>query len=112
MAVTQIEDAAVDVKIDEPFSVDIKDIGPLPFSDDKIDQIGYDLALPGGDAAERTREVVSYLSGSPAEPFFISVGFFESHRPFSGAAAGEHQDPPDAGYVSPPAIIPDTPQTR
>jgi hypothetical protein len=36
MTVAQIEDAAVDVKIDKPFSVGIKDIGAFPLPDDKI----------------------------------------------------------------------------
>ncbi|MDQ4044169.1 MAG: sulfatase [Chloroflexota bacterium] len=40
------------------------------------------------------------------QPFFLDVGFFETHRPFPAA-------PADAGrYLAPPAPLPDTPRTR
>lgn len=38
------------------------------------------------------------------EPFFLSVGFFETHRPFAEAG--------DARFTAPPANLPDTPETR
>jgi arylsulfatase A-like enzyme len=47
------------------------------------------------------------LSEPPPEPFFLSVGFFETHRDFL--------EPPslrDALYSLPPANLPDTPDTR
>jgi N-sulfoglucosamine sulfohydrolase len=47
------------------------------------------------------------LAGPPPEPFFLSVGFFETHRDFL--------EPPslrDALYSMPPANLPDTPETR
>lgn len=48
MAVTQIEDAAVDVKIDEPISVGIEDIGAFSFPDDKIDaDLPESIDFPG-----------------------------------------------------------------
>lgn len=40
------------------------------------------------------------------QPFFLDVGFEETHRPF------HELDETDARYVRPPAPIPDTPETR
>jgi N-sulfoglucosamine sulfohydrolase len=50
---------------------------------------------------------IEILGEPPPEPFFMSVGFFETHRDFL--------DPPslrDALYSLPPANLPDTPETR
>ena len=77
-----------------------------------VDQIGYDLAMPGGSAAERTRAVVSFLSGSPPQPFFASVGYDETHRPFHSAQPEAGGPAEDARFARPPAILPDTASTR
>lgn len=66
--------------------------------------IGFDGALEGdaGPAA------AAFLERSPREPFFLSVGFFETHREFPSTA-----DAPDnPGYCLPPAPLPDTRETR
>jgi N-sulfoglucosamine sulfohydrolase len=47
------------------------------------------------------------LASRPPEPFFLSVGFFETHREFF-----EPSSVRDALYGAPPAHLPDTPQTR
>lgn len=50
---------------------------------------------------------IKVLSGPIPEPFFLSVGFFETHRDFL--------NPPslrDSLYSLPPANLPDTPETR
>src|SRR5258708_31942880 len=47
------------------------------------------------------------LSNGLAQPFFLSVGFFETHREFMKPSS-----PWDAKYASPPAPLPDTPETR
>ena len=47
------------------------------------------------------------LRNAPHQPFFLSVGFFETHRGFF-----EPTSPQDANYSRPPRTIPDTPQTR
>jgi arylsulfatase A-like enzyme len=39
------------------------------------------------------------------QPFFLSVGFFETHRPFPEPGDGPH-------YCKPPATLPDTPEIR
>jgi arylsulfatase A-like enzyme len=47
------------------------------------------------------------LSEPPPEPFFLSVGFFETHRDFLSPPSLR-----DALYSLPPANLPDTPETR
>lgn len=50
---------------------------------------------------------ISILRHPPAQPFFLSVGFFETHREFFQPIS-----PKDANYCLPPSQLPDTPQTR
>ena len=50
---------------------------------------------------------IRYLSNAPQEPFFLSVGFFETHRGFF-----EPTSIRDALYSLPPTHLPDTPETR
>jgi N-sulfoglucosamine sulfohydrolase len=47
------------------------------------------------------------LRSAPPRPFFLSVGFFETHREFF-----EPSSVRDALYSLPPANLPDTPETR
>jgi arylsulfatase A-like enzyme len=47
------------------------------------------------------------LSNGLPQPFFLSVGFFETHREFLKPSTTI-----DANYALPPAPLPDTPQTR
>jgi N-sulfoglucosamine sulfohydrolase len=81
----------------------IHHIAPL---EDAPEIIGYDRCLTPGHAEAHTK-AVEFLEDAPADPFFLSVGLFETHRGFPV----EHpQD--DARYCQPPAPFPDTPQTR
>ncbi|MBD3180750.1 sulfatase-like hydrolase/transferase, partial [Candidatus Poribacteria bacterium] len=48
-----------------------------------------------------------YLNSEPEEPFFLSVGFSETHRKYPEPGPQE-----DARYCRPPAPVPDTPETR
>jgi N-sulfoglucosamine sulfohydrolase len=67
--------------------------------------IGYDQLWVASSLVERVApEVAAFLSHAP-EPFFLSVGFFETHRPFPDPGDGPH-------YCKPPATMPDTPATR
>jgi len=45
------------------------------------------------------------VAGRDSAPFFLDVGFEESHRPFPPG------DPAEARYLRPPAPVPDTPET-
>jgi arylsulfatase A-like enzyme len=50
---------------------------------------------------------IDILRNVPRQPFFLSVGFFETHREFF-----EPVSPQDANYCLPPPTLPDTPETR
>jgi N-sulfoglucosamine sulfohydrolase len=71
------------------------------------EKIGYDQILP--HASNRAQDVAPaaarFLRSKPKQPFFLDVGFFETHREYPQAT-----DNPE--YVQPPWPIPDTPETR
>ena len=71
--------------------------------------IGFDSVLKPRStrAADVAPGAVAFLESKPAQPFFLDVGFFETHRPFPVPADSEN-----ANYVLPPAPILDTPTTR
>lgn len=66
--------------------------------------IGYDKYLKG----DQCEQAVSFLEHPPQEPFFLSVGFSETHREFPSLADA----PDDPRYCLPPSPLPDTLQTR
>lgn len=68
-------------------------------------QIGYELLLTGKDSGEQ--RAAEFLRGRPREPFFLDMGFNETHRVYP--PPGPLDNP---NYVRPPAPIPDTPETR
>jgi len=73
------------------------------------DVIGYDEVVPVQSShAERvTPAAVQWLRGAPQQPFFLSVGFTETHREYHQPGTGE-----DARYLRPPATLRDTPAVR
>lgn len=72
-------------------------------------EIGYDQLLqPAGyDAAQVAPTAAEFLRNAPFAPFFLDVGFNETHRVFPEPEAGD-----DPRYCLPPAPLPDTPETR
>lgn len=73
--------------------------------------IGYDLVMPGVNIHDNRNvadNASSFLRQTHDRPFFLSVGFFDTHREF----------PPQPGpldderYVRPPVPLPDTPENR
>lgn len=66
--------------------------------------IGYDNSLEG----EEYEQAAAFLQNAPAEPFFLSVGFEETHREFPALA----DTPDDPRYCLPPAPLPDTAEIR
>ena len=50
---------------------------------------------------------VNFIANKPTQPFFMDVGFFETHRNFP--EIGPDDDP---NSLRPPAPLPDTPETR
>jgi N-sulfoglucosamine sulfohydrolase len=67
--------------------------------------IGYDQYL--GQQNEAHGRAVEFLESSPVEPFFLSVGFGDTHREFEPLNGID-----DPRYCRPPDPIPDTPETR
>jgi len=83
-------------------------VGEQHVSRDPAD-LGYDVVA---DADSRhvhhvAPAAVSLLRDLPREPFFLSVGFFETHRDYF-----EPTSVRDALYSDPPGGLPDTPTTR
>jgi N-sulfoglucosamine sulfohydrolase len=76
---------------------------------DNPEKIGYDELLRPGNtrAATVAPGAVQFLNRRPAQPFFLDIGFFETHREYPEPTAAD-----DPRYLLPPAPIPDTPQTR
>ncbi len=74
-----------------------------------VADIGYHEILPvkGKGAKETTDCAVEYISRAHDVPFFLSVGFFETHRAFP-----ETDDRDDPRYTAVPPPIPDTPENR
>lgn len=68
--------------------------------------IGYDACLGGEQNAHL--QAIEWLRKRHARPFFLSVGFHETHRVFPDLDEGD----PDPRYTLPPAPLPDTPETR
>src|SRR2546421_7605889 len=71
--------------------------------------MGYDRVskLEGYQADIVAPTAIDMLSDGLPQPFFLSVGFFETHREFLKPSSIK-----DANYSLPPAPLPDTPRTR
>ncbi len=67
--------------------------------------VGYDRILTI-DYDQAHTAAADYIRSKPAEPFWLTVGFFETHREFPT----KHVVNP--AYVQSPAPFPDTPATR
>ena len=67
--------------------------------------IGYDEHL--GDHDKAHEKAIEFLRRNHKTPFFLSVGFFETHRIFP-----EEHPNDDARYCMPPSPLPDTPENR
>jgi N-sulfoglucosamine sulfohydrolase len=74
----------------------------------RTEMIGYDAIVPpGGAGPERAAVAAKWLADAPKQPFFLSVGFTETHRVYPEPGPSE-----DPRYCLPPAPLPDTPETR
>ena len=75
-------------------------------------RIGYDVIL--GNPAEAERVACDFLDHAPPQPFFLTVGFFETHRYGRREAGAFTREGPagDARYRMPPAPLSDTRETR
>ena len=84
-------------------------IGVQHVSPDPV-AIGYDQVIDTADrkVAAVAPAAVEFLSqASTEQPFFLTVGFSETHRVFR-----EHGPDDDPRFCMPPAPLPDTPGTR
>ncbi len=76
-----------------------------------VNQLGYtDVRVPDDGSSEaHARAAVQVLEEQASGglgPLFLDIGFSDTHRPFPEATPGAE------AYVRPPAIFPDTPETR
>ncbi len=72
-------------------------------------EIGYDrvIKLDSSRVEDVAPVAVDLLrDASPDQPFFHSIGFFETHREYFEPVKGEEN------YIRPPAHLPDVPETR
>lgn len=70
-------------------------------------ELGYQTVHPVRDNTcdHLTSAVVDFLSGDPPQPFFLSIGSFETHRPYP-------QAPPPPPRLRLPPYLPDAPEVR
>ena len=73
------------------------------------EDIGYEELLRPKNmrAATVAPGAVAFLERRPKAPFFLDIGFFETHREYPEPTAED-----DPRYLQPPAPLPDTPATR
>lgn len=81
---------------------------------DSVKIIGYDNHLP--TPTMRVKEVApraaAWLKNAPPEPFFLDVGFVETHTLPNEPGSLFGCEPGDPRHVLPPPTMSDTPQTR
>ena len=79
---------------------------------DAVRTVGYDqhLETRNGRAPAVAEAAVNFLDSAPDAPFFLDVGFRETHTMPGDSLFGG--DCGDARYVRPPAPLPDKPETR
>ncbi|MET0306604.1 MAG: sulfatase [Solirubrobacterales bacterium] len=82
-------------------------IGEQHISEDP-EVIGYDevIEVDSNHASDIAPTAIERLAATP-QPFFMSVGFFETHRTFKAPTSVR-----DTLYSLPPPNLPDTPETR
>lgn len=75
------------------------------------EEIGYDRLLENvniHDNRDVADKASAFLREKHEKPFFLSVGFFDTHRDFPSQPGPQD----DERYVRPPAPLPDTPRNR
>ena len=79
-----------------------------------INDGGFTRLLPQESPDSKTEDrAAAFLAEDHQAPFYLDVGFSETHRQGRGFAPQPHgEDPTDPRYVRPPAPFPDSPETR
>lgn len=71
-------------------------------------RIGYDEIMDSANHAESVGPAAArWIASEPRQPFFLDIGFFETHREFP--VEGDKQE---AATCLPFPVLPDTPETR
>ena len=85
----------------------------IPFKSGAQPYEGYDRAIESrtGRAESVGPAVAEFLKDAPQQPFFLSVGLNETHRPYPPAEPDKYPAE-DPRYCTPPRPLPDTPVTR
>jgi arylsulfatase A-like enzyme len=95
--------AGIQHEADDPsvlgYSIIIGDASHNMKHEEPFDTEAYDIV--------NAQSVSDYLHKGPSKPFFLSVGMFNTHRPFPASQGSVLSE-----YVSPPSGICDTPQNR
>ncbi len=74
-------------------------------NNDFYKEIGYDEYL--GDPKDAHLKAAEWLDKAPSNPFFLSVGFFETHRVYP-----RHKYDINSDHLNPPDSLPDVPEVR
>jgi arylsulfatase A-like enzyme len=82
-------------------------IGEQHISDDPAEAGYHDVIQVDSHHAGDVAPITASTLRTVTEPFFLSVGFFETHRQFSAPTSVR-----DTLYSLPPPNLPDTPRTR
>lgn len=71
--------------------------------------IGYNVTLPDVNltSPQIVEQGLAALDGANGKPFFLDLGFADTHRPFEDEVFSCSPD-----YVQPPALLPDTLESR
>ncbi|MEM6820857.1 MAG: sulfatase [Verrucomicrobiota bacterium] len=69
--------------------------------------LDHELKTSEWDQSQSVSAAVDFIKSNPDQPFFLSMGFTETHRDF-----GEPANDINPNYCHPPAGIADTPATR
>jgi len=77
----------------------------VALSDEAQRSIGYDQFI--GNRSNGEESAAQFLENAPRQPFFLAVGFNETHRDFK--QPGPDEDP---NYCLPAATLPDTAEMR
>lgn len=84
----------------------LQHLSPAP---DDVRAMGYQQIIGTADTAETAAS--TFIEAAPAGPFFLDVGFFETHR-HADTAFNPDGVRGDGRYAAAPPGLPDTPATR
>ena len=78
--------------------------------EDEVASMGYQQVI--GTARDAETAAAGFIESRPSEPYFLDVGFFETHRHGTTVAFHVDQVHGDSRWAPAPPGLPDTPATR